>query len=218
MAYSTIANIEAELKLATGTFTATSLPTSDDVTSWITEADSFIDLKTGNLYSSELVSSQILDWEGNDDIVRLPKFISVTEFRYNDQNAGETPSWTTKTEDTDFYTYPSNGEIEIIPTKFSPLTGKKRFMITYTKGYSSVPEYIKTASKKLAANRVVSATVNNQAAEQSGGSVQVGTIKIEDPTAFSVSAYKNREAEVRDILDKYIGSLKVYRIDRAYDL
>ena len=218
MGYTTIDLMEAELKLSSGSINSTSAPTDTQVYSWIAQAEDKINDKTGNLYSQELVSSQVLDWEGNDNLIRLPKFVSISELRYNDQNAGETESWTTKTENTDFYAHGDSGEVEIITTKFSPLTGRRRFMITYFKGSSKVPNRIKQLATEIVANRVVSATLNNQAAEQSGGSVQVGTIKIEDPTAFSVSAYRAREASIKDFFDNDIGTFRAFRIDRAYDL
>ena len=218
MSYTDLESIEQELRVSAGSINSTTSPTDAKVYDWIAQAVDKINTKTGNIYSQQLVSSQVLDWKDNDNILRIPPFTTITSLEYNDQAAGDTPIWTAKTEDTDFYTYPQNGEIEFISSNFSPLSGKKRFRLTYFKGQSKVPNRIKQLATMIVANRVVSATVANQAAEQSGGSVQVGTIKIEDPTAFSVGAYKARDMEVKAFMDEDIGTFKSFRIDREYDV
>lgn len=216
MSYTDIGMIEAELRLTSGSINSTTSPSDDQVYSWIAQAEDVINSRTGNLYSQELVSSQVLDWENNDGILRVSPFVSISSLYYNDQSAGETPVWTLKTEDTDFYTYKDEGEIEFITSNFAPLSGKKRFMITYTKGASKVPARVKQVAAMIVANRVVSATTANQASEQSGGSVQVGTTRIDDPTAFSLSAFRSRDNEVKSFFDENIGTFKAYRISREY--
>jgi len=218
MSYSSITLVEQELNLTAGSINSSSLPSSTAVSNWLTEADNQVDLMTGNVYSSSLESSVEFDWESNDNLLRVKPFSSVNSLWYSSEAAGETPSWTLKTENTDYYTHGEEGEIEFEYAKFKPVTGKRRFMLTYTTGASSVPASIQSATTKIVANRVVSAVVANQATEQSGGSVQVGTIKIEDPTAFSITAYKARQLEANDYLKSVIGTFKTYRIARAYDL
>lgn len=218
MSYTTLNLIEAELKLTAGSINASSLPSSTIVTSWIEDAESQVNVSTGNLYSSTLVSSEVFDWDNiGDGLLRIPPYISITSLEYNEEAAGDTPVWTAKTENTDFYTYPEEGEIEFISGNFAPVSGKKRFRLTYVKGASSVPANIRQATTMLVANRLVSAVTANQAYEQSGGSVQVGTIKIEDPSAFSLNAYRNREELVKQFLKDSVGTFKSYRITRVYD-
>ena len=218
MAYTDLTSIEQELRVSAGSINSTTSPTDTKVYDWIAQAEDKINTKTGNIYGQVLVSDKIYDWEGNSNILRIPPFTTISSLSYSSENAGSTPVWTVKTEDTDFYAYGEEGEVEFISGNFSPLIGKKRFKLTFFKGASKVPARVKQACAQIVANRVVSATVANQAAEQSGGSVQVGTIKIEDPTAFSVGAYKQREAEVKAFIDEDIGTFKALRVDRAYDL
>jgi hypothetical protein len=218
MSYTTIDLIEAELNLTSGTLTASSTPSSTDVTSWITEAESIINLQTGNVYSSTLESSVVFDWENNGDyILRVDPFISITSLEYSEEAAGDTPVWVAKTEDTDFYAYEEEGEIEFITGNFTPIAGKRRFRLTYTTGTSSVPANVQRAATMMVANRLVGAVTANQAYEQSGGSVQVGTIKIDDPSAFSLNAYRAREEMTRQFIKDSVGTFKAYRIARAYD-
>lgn len=218
MAYTTIDLIEAELKLTAGSINASSLPSSTIVASWVEDAESQVNVATGNLYSSTLESSVVFDWDNvGDYILRVTPFISITSLEYSEEAAGDAPVWTAKTEDTDFYTYPEEGEIEFITGNFSPISGKKRFRLTYTTGASSVPANVRQATTMLVANRMVSVVAANQAYEQSGGSVQVGTIKIEDPSAFSLNAYRSREELVKQFLKDSVGTFKAYRISRVYD-
>lgn len=216
MVYTDLDGVEAELKLASGAINSTTSPTDTQVYTWISQAEDKINSMTGNLYGQELASSQVFDWENNDSILRVEPYTSITSLHYNASSAGLTPSWVEKTEDTDFYTYGEEGEVEFITSAFAPLTGKKRFMLTYTKGATKVPGRVKMIAAMIAANKVVSATTANQAAEQSGGSVQVGTIKIDDPTSFSLGAFRSREAEVKSFFEDSIGTFKAHRITREY--
>jgi len=218
MAYATITDIEGELLLSAGSINSTSLPSTNQVYSWIAQAEDRIDTKTGNQYKQTLETNKIYDWEGNDDLLRIDPFVSITTLEYNVATIDTTPSWVTKTENTDFYTYPEEGEVRFATTNFNPASGHRKFRLTYLKGQSQTPPIVKEIAAKIVANRVVSATVNNQATEQSGGSVQVGTIKIEDPTAFSVSAFKQRDSEIKAFFNEDMGVFKTYRIARAYDL
>ena len=218
MAYSSISLIEAELLLSSGSLSSSSVPTSTIVSSWLEEADSLINDKTGNVYASTAETSVEFDWEGNDNILRVDPFSAVTSLWYSSEAKGETPDWTLKTVNEDYFIHGEQGEIEINYNKFLPIKGKRRFMLSYTTGQATVPAKVRTIATKITANRIVSATVANQASEQSGGSVQVGTIKIEDPTAFSVSAYKSRALEVKDFFLNDLGTFKAHRVSRAYDL
>lgn len=218
MGYTTLTDIEGELLLSAGSLNSTSSPTDTQVYGWIAQAEDKINSKTGNIYGNILSSNNILDWEGNDRLLRVEPFTSITTLEYNVNGAGVAASWVTKTEDTDYKAYGEEGEIRFISQNFAPTAGYNKFRLTYFEGQSKVPARVKEIAAKLAANRVVSATVANQASEQSGGSVQVGTIKIEDPTAFSVSAYKSRAQEAKDFFMDDIGSFKAHRVSRAYDL
>lgn len=199
--------------------TTSTTPSTDDVEQWIKEAEDEIDSRTGLTFKPEGFEDLILDYEKNDDIIRLPfEIVSITTLYYNSESAGETPSWTLKTKDTDYYVYSEEGEIEIIPSKFNALRGKNRFKITGVKGKTVVPNIIKRLATLMVANRFVETVVQSQAYSNSGGDVQVGTIKVGNPSSFSVSAVNSRKSEIDDLFTKAIGDFRTFRITRAYDL
>ena len=201
------------------TLTHTSTPNIADVNEWISEAEAEINERTGFIYSQVTFTDNIYDWEGNDDILRLPfEIVSISSLSYNDQYAGETPSWTTKTADEDYFVYGESSEIEFNNRKFKPLSGKKRFKVSGVKGKSEVPTIIQRLCTLMVANRVVETVVQNQAFANSGGDVQVGTIKVGNPSSFSISSVESRNREIERLFDKVVGDFKSYRIIRAYDI
>ena len=216
MAYTDINKVSAQLGGIT--ISSSSTPSSSDFLTWIDEADSEINLRTGNLYSSTLVSSEEYDWDNDGDyILRLDNtFSTVSELLYSSEAAGSTPVWVSKTENVDFYTYGDNGEIEFIPSQFKPISGKRRFMVSYVKGSSSVPGYIQRLSTLMVAQRAVQTQVQNQAYANSGGDIQVGIIKIGSPSAFSMNNYNAMGREIDDIFNKIVGGNKFHRIKRFY--
>jgi hypothetical protein len=216
MGYTDIDKISAQLGGVE--INSSTTPSSTDVMNWIDEADSEINLRTGNLYSSSLISSEIYDWDNDGDyILRLnDPFIAISELLYSSEPAGSVPVWVSKTENVDFYTYGDNGEVEFIPSQFRPISGKKRFMVSYVKGSPTVPGYIQRLSTLMVAQRVVQTTVQNQAYANSGGDIQVGIIKIGSPSAFSMTNYNAMSKEIDDIFNNMIGGSKFYRIRRNY--
>lgn len=217
MSYTT--NSKVSSQLGGITIDANSVPSSDDITGWITEAEAEIDSRTGMSYSQSAFTDKIYDWEGNDNILRFPfEMVSVSSLSYNKEAAGETPVWTVKTIDEDFFVYGDSGEVEFNLRKFSPLAGRKRFKVTGLQGKSEVPVIIQRLCTLMVANRTVETIVQNQAFANSGGDVQVGTIKVGNPSSFSVSAVKSAKAEIDDIFGKVIGEFRAFRVTRAYDL
>jgi len=215
MTYTTIEYVSAQLGGID--INSSSTPSSSDITTWIGEAESEINIRTGNLYSSTLVSSTVYDWENNDNILRVDgNILSVSEFQYSASAAGTAPSWVAKTEDTDFYVYGEHGEIEFIPSNFKPLEGKKRFNVSYIKGSNTVPGLIQRLATLLVAQRVVQTVVQNQAYANSGGEVQVGTIKVGNPSAFSTNSYSAMGSEVDALFEKVVGQNRIHRIERVY--
>ena len=215
MTYTTEALVEAEL----GGFTvdATTNPTTTEMAVWITEANSEIELRTGEVFSSETVSSEVYDWNHDDNILRLkkPNILSITSLEYNSSNAGITPSWTSKTENTHFYVETDYGEVEIITGAFAPISGKRRFRVSYTHGHSSVPAQIQMLATKMVAKRVVDSVINSQASV-AGGAVSVGTLSVDDPSMFSPQVSKGLRDEIEHLLAKVSGDFKTYRMIREY--
>lgn len=215
MAYTNTDLISAEL----GGFTlgTTTTPSEDDVAQWIKQAKSSIDSRTQMTFEPVTVTQELYDYSGDDYVLVLKgdPVLSITTLEYNDQNAGETPSWTAKTEDTDFYLYGDYSEVEFIPGKFKPKSGKRRFRVTYKKGYSIVPDDIKELATKIVAKRVVDSVINSQASV-AGGSVAVGTIRVEDPSNFSPAASRELQEDIDRLFDQVVGSFKVFRPTREY--
>jgi hypothetical protein len=217
MSYTDINKVKAQL--GGQEITYTSVPSIGDVTEWISEASGEVDSRTGLSFGSEAFSDEIYDWEGNDDILRLPfEIVTISSLYYNAESAGETPVWVLKTVDEDFFVYGDSCEVEFNLRKFKPLAGKNRFKLSGTKGKSTVPPIVQRITTLLVANRFVESVIQQQAFANSGGDVQVGTIKVGNPSSFSVSAVKNNSMEIERLFDKVVGSFKAFRITRAYDL
>ena len=215
MAYTNEDLVSAEL----GGFTlsSSSTPSSDDIAIWIGQAKAEIDSRSGETFEPIGVTQELYDWNHDDNILRLKNsnVLSITTFEYNDQNAGETPSWTSKTEDTDFYLQGDYGEVEFITSNFSPIAGKRRFRVTYTHGQTSVPKDVQMLATKIVAKRVIDSVISSQASV-AGGAVSVGTISVDDASNFSPTVSKQLKAEIDSLFDKIIGSFKTYRPIREY--
>jgi len=216
--YTDASLVKAQLSLAEDISSSTT-PSLNDVNNWIEEASAEVDARTGLSFGNELFIDKVFDWEGNDNLLRLPfEIVSVSSLYYNGEAAGEAPVWVPKIVDSDFFVYGDSGEIEFNLSKFKPLPGRKRFKVSGVKGKSSVPVIIQRLTTLLVANRFIESVIANQAFSNSGGDVQVGTIKVGNPSTFSVSAVNSNVAEINRLFDKVIGSFKAYRISREYDL
>jgi predicted outer membrane repeat protein len=65
------------------------------------------------------------------------------------------------------------------------------------------------------AKRTVSTLLNNQS-NTSGGTIQVGTISITDPSNFGVGWFRQVNDEMDNIYNNIGHGLKVHRITRVY--
>lgn len=218
MAYTTITKVAAQVGGIT--IDGSSTPSTTDVDVWIAEAEDEINTRTGLNFNTFTVTNELYDWKNLDNILRLKSFpiLSITTLEFNDQNAGVTPSYVTKTEDTDFYTYPSEAEVEFIPNTFNPKDGKRRFRLTYEAGFAAVPGTVERLATLITATRFVEASINNDGFQSKGGAVQIGTIKVDSPTTFSVSSYQSMKSEIETLYEKVIGDFKAFVITREYDL
>jgi len=217
MAYTDVDKVSAQLHGLT--IDSSSTPSEYSVEQWIKEADSEIDSRTGLSFSPQPISSEIFDWEGNDDILRLSREIAeISSLYYNSESAGKTPVWTLKTEDVDYYVYGDSGEIEFIRSNFNPLSGKKRFKLFGLSGKYIVPPTVSRLSTLMVSSRVIETIIQDQSFSNSGGDVQVGTIKVGNPSDFSINSINAVKKEIDSLFDKVMGTFKSYRITRAYDL
>jgi len=215
MVYTTPELIQHEIR-AEELFSSSTTPSLDTVNDWIEQAESEINKKTGIDYTQSSVSDEVYDWDGFDNILRVDNIAGSLTLEYNDQLAGDTPNWVEKTEDTDYYLYDDSNEVEFVSSNFKPLRGKKRFRLSYTKGFSEVPGVVQRLATLLVSQRVVHSVIQNQAINSSGGDIKVGIIEIGSPSKFSVSSYQNTSKEIDRLFDKVIGSFKTYRISRVY--
>lgn len=176
MAYTTVSNVAALLNLRQGesrlTFSSTTFPTSTEVTTFISEAESYIDRHTNNSWSaSNTVSNEQHDYTGRLDnfgafIFALRKTpIQDLSSGSGDKlevyrNSGWVDLLATKTKgdapyEDDFYVDTEFGHIYLHTT--FPDYGSNQIRVTYRYGNSTVPGDIQEAATKLAAMKVLSA-------------------------------------------------------------
>lgn len=215
MAYTTVDLISAELNGLT--INTSTTPSSSTVEGWIAEADAQIDLVTGRVWSSSVMSSAIFDSNGTH-YFKFPEapIIAVSTVEYDDKGLGaDSESWTSLTEGrtNDFILYVQDGEIQWITV---PPKGYKNLRITYTKGYATTPVYIQRLSTIMVTKRIIETAINDSANE-GGGSVSVGNISITDPSTFAVSHIRELASEIKEIYGS-IGDTYVFRPSRVYEM
>jgi len=223
MAYTTLALIEAELQ--SSALTATSLPTSDQVTVWIDEIDDIIDITTGQTFSSTVVSSEVFDYDGMG-IFRFPEapLLSVDEVLYNQEDLTATASDFVVLESgqgKNYVEYLDEGEIAFIngnnaTNTLLPKSGSQRLVISYTHGQVTTPLDIQRWATLLGAQRVIQSLLNSQANTE-GGEVQVGPIAVKDPSSFGITQIQSMNTEISQIRNMIGQSFRTYRLTRTYD-
>jgi len=217
MAYTTVTKISEELNGFT--LDASSTPTSTTVSSWIDEADAEIDARTGNVWSSNVESSEYYDYDGSG-ILRVTNtpIISVTELQTERNGIDATSSdWDTLYEGRlstkDFIVYKDEGEIVFHGTQ-KPYAGNQNICVSYTYGYETTPYTIQRLSTLMVANRVINTIINGSGSEE-GGAITVDVISISDPSSFSLNAIKSNKNKINDLINS-VGSLKTYKTSRSY--
>lgn len=220
--YTTPDYVQAELRTS-NTFSSSTTPTLAQLTTWIQEESKIIELRTGTVFSSTLASSVYLDYDG-DNIFRLPHapILSVEELRYNQSGLGQTASWLTLEEGSDknFITYLDEGEIQFVSgvnatNKVTPQAGNKKMLVSYYYGYDTTPLDIQRLATLAVSKRVVNSLLMSQSNTE-GGTIQVGTISITDPSNFSVGWFRQVNDEMDNIYNSIGQGLKVHRITRLY--
>ena len=221
--YTTLALVQAELQGSE--ITASTTPSSSQVTTWIEEASAEIEIMTGEVFTSTTVSSEYLDYNSIDRILRIPKLplISVTSVEYNkENNVASSADWVTLEEGQgkNYLVYKDEGEIEFISgnsatNKLLPKSGNKRIRVSYVYGHNSTPLEIQRLATLMVAYRTISSLVNSQANTE-GGSVTVGPITVQDPTNFSVNYVKNLQSQIQDLKNNIGHGFKTFRSGRVY--
>lgn len=220
--YTTLEKVQAELKLVEE-FSPDTNPTDDTVTGWIAEASSYIDSLTENMYTRNTVTSTYLDYDG-EGILRLPHndIYTINSLKYNINPTGLVQSWITLEEGTDknFILYNDFGEVKFVSginstNKLLPVSGDKKFCVSYIHGTNTIPGYISTLATLLVVKRIIMSSISSQSNSE-GGAIRVGTISISDPSTFSVNYIKGLSEEI-DYLENKIGlGFKVRRVTRMY--
>lgn len=211
--YTEVSFVEAELRVDTN-FSNDTTPTLSDIRRWISEESKIIELRTGRSYGYEEHVDEVFDYNG-EGILRLPEstIVSVSSLSYRN-NRGTTWIELTEGYDEDYIVHTDTGEIEFLTSKAT--RGSKRLKISYVSGSYEVPLEIQRLCTLAVAKRVVLSLVNNQSNAE-GGSIQVGTIRITDPSNFSPGWVRGINSEM-DYLYKNIGDdFKVFRLNRVYD-
>jgi hypothetical protein len=216
MAYTTLELIQAEIRASTA-FSSSTTPTAAQVTTWITEASKELEIISGNVFASTVVSSLYMDYDGSE-IIRLPQYpiISVQKVEYNNNGPTMASDYVTLTEGfgNDYLLYSDEGELELINGPKTP--GKKRLRLSYTYGYTSTPAEIQRLATLLASKRVILSLQNSQGNSE-GGDVQIGTIRVSEPSNYSANYIKNMDVEVNSQIENLVSKYKVFRLNRLYD-
>lgn len=220
--YSTPELVQVELR-ATEAFSTNTSPTLATINTWIEEESRYVDYLSNNIFSATAVSSTYVDYDGSG-ILRFPHapLASITSVRYNNGTENSAVSWITLEEgyDKDYLSYLDEGEIEFVSgansaNDVTPISGSKKFCLSYYYGVSTVPLTVRKLVTLLVAKRTILSLATSQANTE-GGSVTVGTISVTDPSNFSTTQIKNMNLEIAD-LTKSLGNNNVtYRITRSY--
>lgn len=214
MAYTTVALVEAELRIPnSASFSTSTIPTKAQVEAWIVDTEELIDAKASRSFNEESYT-QAINYDGSGEIyLRNSPVTAVTELNYSPFKIGNPsyPSWQTLVEDTDFYV-DEKGIIKIIESNFKPQAGDKRFSVTYTAGYVTPPGYVRALASKMTAKRIIDTVLSKDVNEkQSGKSISVGSISIVKPAQFGVGQYNILKTEIDELSTELLKTDGVFR-------
>jgi hypothetical protein len=221
--YTTPTLVEGELRL-TSQFSSSTFPSLLTVRQWIEEESKIVELETGQLFSSTVVSSEYLDYDGNG-VLRLQNIpiLSLTSVQYNIYSTGMVPSWVSLTEgfDKEFISDTELGEIEFIPgvnrtVKMTPTSGRKKFCVSYIHGFSTPPLEIQKLCTLQVTKRILMSLTSSQANTE-GGEIQIGTIRITDPSNYSIGYLKSLNEEIKSLIQSIGQGWQNYRLNRVYE-
>jgi len=211
--YSTLDLVQAELR-ATEDFSSSTVPTADDVTTWIQQESAEVNQVGGRIYG-ETTYSEVLDYKGEETLLTSNSPITtVTSVLYSTSSLGsDTYSLdVTKVEDTDYTVYKDSGELAIL-SNWTPSDGRKRIQINYDAGFTDIPDTIEKLTTKKTAKRVIDTLLNKDINEKkSGKSVSVGSISIVKPADFGVKQYQQLKTDIGQLEKDIIGGTSLYRL------
>ena len=212
--YTTAEKVQAELR-ATQEFSGLTTPSLSAVEQWIYDASDEINQVAGRVYG-QTSYSETYDYAGEDILItKNAPIISITSVLYSTAPLGNAlyALSSTKTEDTDFTVYKEEGEIEILPSNWTPISGRKRIQLNYNAGETETPGTVAMLATKKVTKRVLDTLMSKDINEKkSGKSVSVGSISIVKPADFGVSQYKTLNLDISLLEDKLIGGTSVYRL------
>ena len=213
MAYTTATLVEAELRLTTS-FSASTVPSLTQVTTWIDEESAQIDSDNGKSFTSTSYSDTI-NYDGTDQIfLKVAPVISVERVVYTTADLG-TSSYAldnTAVEDIDYTRFDERGIIEVLPSWSGLREGLKTARVDYTAGYATTPLEVQKLATKMVAKRVIDTTVENDLEQKSSGkSVSVGSINIVKSASFGVGNYKQLNEEIKELKEGLTKNTGVHR-------
>jgi len=212
-AYTTAALVMAELSTSVAFGTGT-VPTADQIATWIAEESDTIDQLSGRIYTNTAYTDTI-DYQGEETIaLSHAPVLTVTSVLYSTSALG-TSTYAlsdTKTADTDYTVYLDEGELVILPN-WAPTDGRKRIQVNYTAGYSTTPLPIQKLATKKVAKRTVDTIMEKSVKEQtSGKSISVGSVSVVKAADFGVSQYTTLKSDINELENQLINGTSVYRL------
>jgi hypothetical protein len=167
MAYTDITEVQTYLKT---TFDGTTVPTSTEVTQWITDTDSEVDRLAGTTFTST-AHTEFFDLVNFNDRVILSKYpvISITSAEYNDYSLANptfNPNWVA------FDNHSNNDAVVIFDKQ---LAGENRVKVVYNYGYTTTPSEVKHLATLLVVKKIIS---NDGYAKNSTSSLSIGPLSI----------------------------------------
>lgn len=190
MTYTTIQKVSAMLNGIE--ITSQTTPSTEVVQEWISEVESEIDLITNKSWGAKSFI-EYLDFNGGDVLKLSKKPIITLTLSYL---KGST--WTTLQEgyDKDYLLYHNDGEV-LFNRGFS--AGNKKFKAEYTYGYQTTPAYITRLATLMVVKRFIESTKSKLSVE-SGGSVRVGNIEIQDASIYYPKYLEYLNKEINDLM------------------
>jgi len=215
MTYTTVELVSASLKGLS--ITADTTPSSSQVSEWISEASSQIDVIFGKTFSSTTITDEYIDYDGSG-YLRLPyaPIISISSLTHLKGSLSQTATSTSLTEGrgNDFIIYKESGEIEFFGNR-APTYGKQNIKWSGVIGFNSVPKWVQRLATLMVSKRVVEATVSS-VSQKGGRPISVGNLSLGAPSNFSSSQIKNMNDEIESLISGNINGSHVFRTKRIY--
>lgn len=211
MSYTTAELVQSELRADTA-FSGSTVPSLSDVTTWISQYDSYIDGLANRVFEVTAYTELVHYDKEAYLFIRHTPLVSVTTVEYNTNSDGEAPEWVTLTENTDYAVDEKKGMIILFAKTYSYGTGYNKFRLSYTAGYSTIPTNVQMLSTKLVTQRVLNTLVSKNVNERSdGGSISVGDITIVEPANYGVGSYRQLGEDIHKLEEDIVGGFRVLR-------